>query len=465
MAEGERGAKSVAAFADVPAFVRGLTFDHLPGEVVESAQRSLLDLIGVAAGGSRTRAAAIANSYAATQLCGSERNARILFDGRRAGIAGAAFAGATTIDALDAHDGHVLTKGHAGVALLPALLALIDSARTGERAADVDGREFLACLVLGYEIATRAGIALHSTVRDYHCSGAWNSLGCAAIAARLLDFDGERTRHALGIAEYFGPRGQILRACDFPTMVKDGSGWGAHAGVSAALLAGDDFTGAPALTIERDDAAPFFGDLGTRWRISEQYFKAYPVCRWAQPAIEAALDLKRAHGFVAADIGEIVIESFREAAALGSQCAMPRNTEEAQYSLAFPVAAALVFGHVDAGAVDTTGLEDAGVVRLVAVTTAIEDAEFADRFPAERWARVRIMLSDGRTFASTSVRDRGNPDNPLSHDELRAKYRALATPVLGVERASRIEHAVDRLALEPSALPTLLEELLRPAVT
>ena len=259
MAEGDRGAKSVAAFAGVPAFVRGLTFDHLPGEVVESAQRSLLDLIGVAAAGSRTRAAAIANSYAATQLCGSDRNARILFDGRRAGIAGAAFAGATTIDALDAHDGHVLTKGHAGVALLPALLALIDGARTGERAANVDGREFLVCLVLGYEIATRAGIALHSTVRDYHCSGAWNSLGCAAIAARLLDFDDERTRHALGIAEYFGPRGQILRACDFPTMVKDGSGWGAHAGVSAALLAGDDFTGAPALTIERDDAAPFFG--------------------------------------------------------------------------------------------------------------------------------------------------------------------------------------------------------------
>src|SRR6266516_3419279 len=126
MAEGERGAKNVAAFADVPAFVRGLTFDHLPGEVVESAQRSLLDLIGVAAAGSRTRAAAIANAYAATQLCGSDCNARILFDGRRSGLAGAAFAGASTIDALDGHDGHALTKGHAGVAILPVLLALVD---------------------------------------------------------------------------------------------------------------------------------------------------------------------------------------------------------------------------------------------------------------------------------------------------------------------------------------------------
>src|SRR5437773_5999935 len=156
MAKGERGANAVAVFADVPAFVRGLSFDHLPVDVVASAQRHLLDLIGVAAAGSRTRAAAIASAYAATQLCGRDRDARILFDGRRAGLAGAAFAGASTIDALDAHDGHPLTKGHAGAAILPALLAVIDGAQSGEPAGHVDGRELLTCLVLGYEIATRA---------------------------------------------------------------------------------------------------------------------------------------------------------------------------------------------------------------------------------------------------------------------------------------------------------------------
>src|SRR5215831_16684376 len=128
----------------------------------------------------------------------------------------------------------------------PALLSLIDG-MPEETARAVDGREFVASLVLGYEVATRAGIALHATVADYHCSGAWNAVGCAAIAARRLGFDDERTRHALGIAEYFGPRGQILRACDSPTMVKDGSGWGAHVGVSSALLALAGFTGAPAL--------------------------------------------------------------------------------------------------------------------------------------------------------------------------------------------------------------------------
>ncbi len=460
MAEGERRAPGTA-FADVPAFLRALAFDALPVDAVASGRRSLLDLIGVAAAGSRTRLAAIACDYAATQLCSAEGGARILFDGRRAGLAGAAFAGATTIDALDGHDGHVLTKGHAGVALLPALLALIDGARPGEPAASIDGREFLTCLVLGYEVATRAGIALHATVADYHCSGAWNAIGCAAIAARVLAFDGERTRHALGIAEYFGPRGQILRACASPSMVKDGSGWGAHAGVTAALLAREGFTGAPALTLERDDAAAEWRDLGTRWRVNEQYFKAYPVCRWAQPAIEAALALQREHGFAAEGVRQIRVESFREAVALGSACAQPRTTEEAQYALAFPVAAALVFGRVGAFEVDAAGLADRRVARLVAATTAVEDEDFSRRFPAERWARVRISLVDGRTLASQPTRDRGNPDNPLSDDELRAKYRALATPVLGAERATAIERAVDGLADDGASPSALLGQLLR----
>ncbi len=164
MAEGERGTSAAAQLA-VPAFVRDLAFGALPADVVAQGQRCLLDLIGVAAAGSRTQGATIATAYAATQLLGRDRNARILFDGRRAGLAGAAFAGAATIDALDAHDGHVLTKGHAGVAILPTLLAVIDGAHPGEPAAAVDGREFITCLVLGYEIATRAGMALHATVR------------------------------------------------------------------------------------------------------------------------------------------------------------------------------------------------------------------------------------------------------------------------------------------------------------
>ncbi|MEP7062894.1 MAG: MmgE/PrpD family protein [Betaproteobacteria bacterium] len=438
----------------VAPFVRSLAFDALPVDVVRQAARCVLDLIGVAAGGARTPAAAICNAHAATQMTSRDAEARLLFDGRRASRAGAAFAGASTLDGLDAHDGHVLTKGHAGAAILPALLAMLDGG------ARCDGREFLTCVVLGYEIGTRAGIALHGSVADYHCSGAWNALACAAIAGRLLGFDDAQMREALGIAEYIGPRGQILRVCAHPTMLKDGSSWGAHAGITAALLAQHGFTGAPALTIEAADVAALWQDLGTRWRIREQYFKAYPVCRWAQPAIEAALALQREHRFDAGAVARVTIASFREAIDLGSQCPSPSTTDEAQYSLPYGVAAALVYGAVGGAEVQEDAVRDPRIERLLDAMTLQEDAALSARFPAERWARVSITLADGRSLASAPARARGNPENPLTDDELVEKYRALATPVLGRARAARIEALVAALATDAEALSALVNELL-----
>jgi 2-methylcitrate dehydratase PrpD len=438
----------------VLAFIRNLAFDGLPPDVVAHARRCLIDLIGVAAAGSRTHAARIASEHAFRYMAGGASNdARMLFDGRRAGLAGAAFSGATTIDSFDAHDGHVLCKGHVGVTVLPALLAFIDSGIA------CDDREFITNMVLGYEIGTRAGIALHLTSPDFHSSGAWNSLAAAAIGARLMQLDATRIREALGIAEYWGPRGQIMRVCDSPTMVKDGSGWGAHAGVTAALLARDGFTGAPAVTVEGDDVAELWSDFGSRWRIREQYFKAYPVCRWAQPAVEAALSLQHSARFDADDIAKITIESFHEAVVLGAGCAAPDDTDQAQYSLPYPVAAALAFGALQADEVEEPKLADPVVRRLLSTMDLVEDPEFVRRFPAERWARVRIALNDGTVLVSEPAIARGNPENPLGDDEIASKYRAYAEPLLGRERTTRIEGAVAALG-NGNALQSLLDDVL-----
>ena len=458
MPEDARAEAPVVTSDGVAEFIRGSTFDALPDDVVHHAERCLLDLIGVAAAGTTTRLSAIAREYAAAHLCGRDHSARILFDGRRASCAGAAFAGAATIDSIDAHDGHALTKGHAGVAILPALLALSDVRI--EEATPVGGQELIASLVLGYEVATRAGIALHSSVSDYHCSGAWNAIGCAAVAARALGLDRVRTGDALGIAEYFGPRGQMMRTCAAPSMVKDGSGWGAHAGISAAWLAREGFTGAPAATIERDELVPLWSDLGSRWRIREQYFKAYPVCRWAQPAIEAALALQRTHRFADRDIATIKVETFDEAVLLGAERTLPRTTEDAQYSLTYPVAAALVFGDVGVDEIGPAALADPRVHRLVAATTLCVDRDFDRRFPAERWSRAEIGLRDGRVLRSEPSRAQGDPDTPLSDDRLRDKFFALCDPVLGHPRAKRIEGLVSVLH-DDARLEPLLDELLR----
>ena len=281
-------------------FCKNLTWEAIPNDVQYQSKRCLLDLIGVAAAGHTTPTADLINNHAAMMFGGGK--SALFFDGRLVSPAGAAMANGMTIDSMDAHDGHVLTKGHAGCGVLPALVAIIQA-----QGLTLTGTEFLTTFVIGYEIAIRAGIALHATAPDYHTSGAWVAIAAAAMGVRLIDMDETQFRHAIGIAEYHGPRSQMMRVADTPTMLKDGSGWGAMAGVSAAYLAHSGFTGAPAISVEETE---FFNDLNKKWHMMGQYFKLYPVCRWAQPAVEAAAALKLEHGFSADDISSIGIETF-----------------------------------------------------------------------------------------------------------------------------------------------------------
>lgn len=416
------------------AFIHDLRFADLPVAVVHQARRCLLDLVGVAAAGRQTELSRIVHGLAVRQMGASEGGARLIFDGRRASAAGAAFAGASTIDSFDAHDGHALTKGHAGVAILPTLLAVID-AEGVIASGRVDDAEILTALVLGYEIATRAGIALHGSVSDYHTSGAWNALGCAAVAARLLGLDGERTRHALGIAEYHGPRSQMMRCIDHPTMLKDGSGWGAFAGVSAAYLAQDGFTGAPAITIEAADQVELWPDLGTRWRILEQYFKPWPVCRWAQPAVEAAAGLLAANPIAPQEIARVEVETFHQAVRLGT--AMPATTEAAQYALGFPLAAFLVRGRLGANEIGPGALADPAIAEMTGRIVLREREDLSRAFPASRQALVRIVMQSGEALESAVTVARGDPDRPLSDDEIKQKFLALSRDI-GAERSRRL---------------------------
>lgn len=423
-------------------FIRETSYDTLPLAVRRMAERCLIDLAGTAASGLSTPLSRIIRNHAVRGFGAGDGapRARLLFDGRIASPMGAALAGGMTIDSFDSHDGHVLTKGHAGVAILPALLALADAS-----AEPMSGPEFLTMLVIGYEVAIRAGIAQHATCPDYHTSGAWNALGVVAIAARHWHLDQERFRHALGIAEYHGPRSQMMRCIDFPTMVKDGSGWGAMCGLSAAYLAADGFTGAPALVVESEPAAPFWVDLGDRWRILELYFKPYPICRWAQPSVEAALTLRRNHAIDPATIEKVEIETFHEAVRLDQY--RPQSTEAAQYSLPFPVAAAIVRGKLAPTDVSGEALTDRDILAMSDRIRLIEAPDLNARFPAERYARVRFQLTDGRVLTSDTLPARGDAERPLSDADILAKFHDLADGPLGAAAANGL---LDTVASLPS---------------
>ena len=417
---------------NVATFIQETGWQDLPDAVQQQARRCLLDTLGAAAGGRQTPLSEIAGDFAAVTFGGE--GGHLWFDGRELSPPGAALANGMTIDALDIHDGYNLTKGHAGAALVPAAFATLS---LDDRPAS--GEELLATLVVGYEIALRAGVALHNTACDYHTSGAWNALGCAAIAGRRLHLTSRQLRHALGIAEYHGPRSPMMRCIDHPTMVKDGSGWGAMAGVSAALLAQEAFTGAPAATVESEESAVFWSDLGQRWRILEQYFKPHAVCRWAQPAVAGALALHKAHDLTPDAIHRIRVVTFHEAACLTTR--RPQTTEEAQYSLPFPVAAALVYGRLGPAELSGDALRDDGVLALAGRVELVEEPAYSERFPGVRLARVEIETAGGAVHDSGEVQPKWEGDDPPTDEALRAKYRWLAQTLLPPGRVTALEES------------------------
>lgn len=411
-------------------FIRSVAWDDIPADVQHIAARCVLDLCGTLVAGSATDLSRMVRAVAVTQFGGDESS--LLFDGRRVSAAGAVLANGMTIDAMDMHDGFRLAKGHAGVNVFPAALAAAEIAGW-------DGPAFATALVVGYEVALRAGQALHETACDYHTSGAWGALGAAAVMVRTLDLSPEQTRHALGIAEYHGPRSPMMRCIDYPTMLKDGSGWGSMAGVTAAALAAEGFTGAPALTVEGEDVAHHWDTLGRRWLMRDLYFKPHACCRWAQPAIEAALSLVRGSGLASDQIERVEVHTFEAAAHLA--VARPANTEQAQYSLPYPVAAALVAGRVGPDEVMPPCLFDEAVLQLADRVAMIVDPDLEARFPAEALARVTLHLTDGRILASEVFGARGDPSDPLTDVELDEKFTLLTSSLLAETRRETLRAA------------------------
>ncbi|MFT5649125.1 MAG: 2-methylcitrate dehydratase PrpD [Yoonia sp.] len=410
-------------------FAADLRPQELPPEVLTVLRRSLLDTVGVAAIGRTTNMAAIARKVAPIMGGAGATSARILMDGTQVSSTAAAMAGAMTVDSVDAHDGTSPCKGHAGSAIFPALFAFADGH-------NITGADFATLLAVGYEVAYRAGLAQHATCADYHTSGAWTAIGVATAYAKGLGCNMNIIRQAAGIAEYHGPRSQMMRCIDHPTMVRDGVGWGAPSGVTAAYLAQAGFTGAPALTCEQ--TPEFWEDLGTNWRlVSDTHYKPYPCCRWAHPAIDAALELMLDHGLHHSEVVGVDIKTFHNATRLAGRT--PQTPDEFAYAIAFPVATMIVRGQIGVTELDTATLQDPDILRISRKTQLIDDPHLTKISDGKRWAAVSIKTHDGRQFDAPARTPRGDTDLPLSDAAIAQKFHLFADPVLGQSRANEIE--------------------------
>lgn len=386
-------------------FITSLDWATLPESVRERALISILDGLGAVLAGTLAPISRIAGGYAAESWRGDAATIFQHDPGRgifclRAGAAGAAFANACSGNALDIDDDAIFTRGHPGAQLVPTVLAV------GEKV-NASGRELLEALVVGYEIAIRAGHCWHDYHSDYQADGSWGSMACAAAAARLLKLDRAGVQHALGIAEYHAPNAPMMRDIANPAMVKHAIGWGAMTGVTAAELAACGYTGIPSL-LGMDEYYDWVNDLGTTWwSAMDVGYKGWTSCAWGHPACIAAQRLVEANAIPVAQIAAIRVDTFAEAVALYP--GYPTTTEEAQFSLAWPLACLLIDGEIGPNQILEHRFTDPLVRSLVDKIAIVLDPEMDAHYKAAQEedlcmpSRVEITTSDGRRFDSGLV--------------------------------------------------------------
>ena len=427
------------------AFALDTSWNDLPETVQHQSKRALLDNLGVLIAGGITPASLITNAFVEDQLTGNSPTdaCTVVSTGKKASAVGAALANGIAANGLDMDDGYKAAKGHPGAALLPVLLA------AAELTISANGRDFLTALVVGYELAIRAAIIRHATYTTYHSTGSWGAIGGAAAGGRLLGLDSGQLRHAMGIAEYFAPIAPMMKGIDVVAMTKDSIGWGAMAAMSSILLARKGFSG----------IAPLFADgpgpeitqgLGRDWLILDLYHKPYACCYWVQAPIKGTLALIKEHGLTPEQITRIRVRSFQEATRLS--CARPRDTEEAQYNLAYGVACGVLKGKVGPFEVTPPAIFDLETLAFMKKIEPVEDPEIQKGFPANRQARVEITTTDG------SVYDSGLVDAPWgvaadrpSDQDLDEKFQNVTEPVLGATPARELQNLIWNMEREPRA--------------
>ncbi len=410
-------------------FIMNLRLSDIPADALHQGKRCFMDALGALLAGTETPVARIMADFAVRNYSGSD--CTIIRNGKKASPVGATLANGYAANALDLDDGFRLVKGHPGACVLPVLMAAGEMAGEG-----VGGGEFLTALIIGYEVAIRAGLIRHALAGEtVHASGTWGAVGGAAVTARLLRFGRSEMREALGIAEHHAPVSHVMKALDKPCNSKDGVGWGAMVGMASALLAREGFTGIDPFFNQAPDPS-WIERLGTDYYFMNLYFKPFAACRWAQPAVMGALKIFREHGLTHDGVSSIHVRTFKAAAALSHM--HPTDTEEAQYNMSYPVAVALVDGEVGPCQVNPPRIFDRAVLDLADKIHVEVEEEFEKAFPQKTFAEVMIVTRDGRELRSGKMEPRWEPPDYPTDEELEQKFLYLATPVLGEEKARRL---------------------------
>ena len=440
-----------------------LDLSNVPEPVVDYARMLILDLLGAALAGVDTEETRFmlqaAEGFAAPSgpcgLWGTDRTTTAA----SAALVNGVIAHAQELDDFGGAD-------HSGAVVVPAVLAVAEAETCS------DGRRLLEAVIVGYDVGLRVlegagGYRAHNTAKGWHSTGTCGSFGAAAAAAKMLGLDAERTAWALGIAGSF-TGGVWAFLADGSMSKRYHTGRAAEIGVTAAYMARAGFTG-PLHVLDAEWGgffATYCGDqarpeavtagLGEEHRIMKSGIKPYAACRGLHSAIDVILALRAKHGLKSRDVARIEIRC--NAANMLSLCDPdPRTRLAAQMSLPYGVAVALLTGRASLGEFEDSCLNDPDVRSLLArVEMTLEPDMHEDTQPI-----VTLETADGVRHQGQEPIGLGDPRNPLSRDQIVAKYEDLAARALSPESVASLREAVLGLP-GPNSVSTITAELRRP---
>lgn len=443
------------------AFTTSLTLDDIPADVAEHAKLHLLDTLGCGLAAHALDIAA--EGRTAMSELGGEAQATVIGLEVSLPSPNAAFANAMLCHGLDFDDTHSDSVSHVSTVTCPAALAV------GE-AGGRSGRDVLAAIVGANEVVTRIGMAASGEFhrRGFHPTAICGVFGAATAAARLRGLDAERATSALGIA---GSMASGLFA-----YLEDGTptkpihpGWAAHGGVLAARLAQLGAEGPPSVIEGRFglyhaylaaaqgeiDIEKQLADLGSRWETPRIAYKPYPACHFMHGSLGATAEA--AAGLSPDDVEEILVTVPAAGVSLVLEPAeskvAPRSEYEGKFSLQYSAAAMIVHGRVGVSTYSDEAIADPRVLDL-ARKVRYETKDY-ETYPAAFPGGVLIRTKSGRTIEVDFPYQRGGPENPLSSDEVRAKFRENASLALSAEDLEELEGAILTLEEQDELTPAL----------
>ena len=426
-------------------FVASIDLDAVPEPARHQATLCILDTIGCIVLGADTPEAE--TMLAAEQARGGKAEATVLGTSVRLPIEAAARVNGYLGDIFELND---LLAGHPSIGTVPAALAIAEAQGSS-------GAQVLKAVIAGLETTSRTYAAFRGQERPYPeigngFVGFMNTLGAAATAASLLGFDARQTADAMAIA------GALAGWCPAEVLFRDGGsikpmlfgGWPASVGIQSAGYARHGVTG-PRRVLEGD-----FGFLRAiayrfdpkvvlapgRWFVAEPRRKLHACCGYMHAAIDLVIAVRRKHGKEIFSQGQINIAMTPRVIAAVSKDSPPRTANEARFHLEYCVAIAAMGADV---ILPEHSTEYAERLRDPEIQSFMRRAHITSEPGFKHYYECAIELNspDGRVIRASGSAPKGSPANPLTDDEVVAKFLRLTSrkldPVAGSAYARRVQ--------------------------